>query len=97
MHIQQPPFAFTLGQWVAIRICNTTGEVRARRDGIGSANQYLIAYQGIHGPAMQTWWCEDQLISSKKPLSLEERLKLSHQRLAARQAHQHAPASEKTS
>ena len=97
MNIQQPPFEFALGQWVAIRICNTTGQVRARRDGIGSANQYLVAYQGIHGPALQTWWCEDQLVSSKKPLSPQEHLQLSRGRLAARQAHQHAPVSEKTS
>lgn len=93
MDIQQPPFAFTLGQWVAIRICNTTGQVRARRDGIGSANQYLVAYQGIHGPAMQTWWCEDQLVSSKKPLSVQERVQLSRQQRATRQIPQHAPVS----
>ncbi|MBP9940074.1 MAG: hypothetical protein KBF33_01610 [Comamonas sp.] len=94
MSIQQPPFQFNLGDWARIKGSTHTGQVRARRDGIGFPNEYLLACQDVPGTPHQSWWCEDQLAPSKKPLSPHEQRELSRQRLAAQQTLQHAPASE---
>lgn len=97
MSIQQPPFQFNLGDWARIKGSTHTGQVRARRDGIGFPNEYLLACQDVPGTPHQSWWGEDQLAPSKKPLSAHEQLQLSRQRHAARQKPPHALASEKTS
>lgn len=93
MSIQQPPFQFNLGDWARIKGSTHSGQVRARRDGIGFPNEYLLACQDVHGTPHQSWWCEDQLAPSKKPLSAYERRELSRQHRAARQTPPHAPAS----
>ncbi len=79
MDIQQPPFKFCLGNWVQILTSRAIGQVRARRDGIGFPNQYLVAYQDLHGTPLQAWWCEDQLAASSKPMSRADRVCLSRE------------------
>lgn len=67
MSIQQPPFKFNLGDWAHIVDSCSTGQVRARRDGIGFPNEYLLMFNRAGEIPRQEWWCEDQLTHGIRP------------------------------
>ncbi len=94
MDIQQSPFKFNLGNWVHILNSRATGQVRARRDGIGFPNQYLVTYQDLHNTPLQAWWCEDQLAASSKPTSRADRARFSRDRALNHHEAQHKPQPE---
>lgn len=55
------PFAFQLGQQVAITASGEQGLVVGRAEYSNSRNSYFVRYQAADQRAVEAWWSEDAL------------------------------------